>query len=83
MNIVIYSKDNCNFCSRAKALVSAKGLTYQEMKIGEGGDIMREDFMALFPNVQTVPFIIIDGEEIGGFNALVEYFNNKQELLTE
>lgn len=83
MNIVVYSKDNCNYCSRAKALISAKGYTYQEMKIGEGGDIMKEDFVSLFPNVQTVPFIIVDGKEIGGYVALVEYFETKQELLTE
>lgn len=83
MNIIVYSKDNCNYCNKAKALISSQGYTYQEMKIGDNGDIMREDFVSLFPNVQSVPFIVIDGKQVGGYVALLEYFATKQEFLTE
>lgn len=81
MNTVIYSKKDCPYCVKAKALLTAKGAIYTEVNVGE--DIMREDFMSLFPNVQTVPFILIDGKEIGGYVALVEYYNNQKEFLTE
>ncbi len=81
MNTVVYSKTNCPYCVKAKALLTAKGMIYTEVNVGE--DIMKEDFTSLFPNVQTVPFILIDGKEIGGYVALVEYFNNQKEFLVE
>ena len=81
MSIVLYSKRNCNYCTKAKALLTAKGATYIEVNIGE--DIMKEDFTSLFPNVQTVPFVLIDGKPIGGYVALVEYYANQKEFLTE
>lgn len=81
MKVVVYTKDNCSYCSKAKALISSKGLSYEELKVGE--DLIREDFMSIFPHVKTMPFIMIDGKQIGGFNDLVEYFNNKQEFLVE
>lgn len=81
MNVVVYSKNDCPYCVRAKALLTAKGMVYNEVNVGE--DIMKEDFVSLFPNVQTVPFILIDGKEVGGYVALVEYFNNQKEFLTE
>lgn len=81
MNTIVYTKNECPYCTKAKALLTAKGLVYTEVNVGE--DIMREDFISLFPNVQTVPFIMIEGKQIGGYVALVEYFNNQKEFLTE
>ena len=81
MNTVIYSKKDCPYCVKAKALLTAKGSVYTEVNVGE--DIMKEDFVSLFPNVQTVPFILIDGKQIGGYVALVEYYANQKEFLTE
>jgi glutaredoxin len=72
-NVIIYSKDNCPYCDRAKALLSLKNKQYQEMKIGE--DLTRDEFVSIFPNVKTVPHIIINGDEIGGFDKLTEWFN--------
>ena len=70
-NTVIYTKDNCPHCVNAKKLLNSKKKTYQEMKIGE--DLSREDFISIFPNVKTVPHIIINGDEIGGFDKLNEW----------
>lgn len=71
-SVIIYTKENCPFCVKAKEQFSQKNQTYTEMKIGE--DLTRESFMGLFPKVRTVPFIIIDGEEVGGYDKLVEYY---------
>ena len=79
---IIYTKDNCPYCVQAKNLFSLKGETYQEMKIGV--DLTREEFMEIFPDVKTVPFIIIDEERVGGYDRLVEYYNRpEQQLLAE
>ena len=72
-NVIIYSKANCPYCDRAKALLSLKNKQYQEMKIGE--DLTRDDFVSIFPNVKSVPHIIINGDEIGGFDKLTEWLN--------
>ena len=71
--IIIYTKDNCPHCVNAKKLMAHHRKAYQEMKIG--GDLTREDFISIFPNVKTVPHIIIDGEQIGGYDKLNEWLN--------
>jgi len=80
--VVIYTKDNCPYCVHAKKLFSEKNESYQEMKIGV--DLTREEFLEIFPDVRTVPFIIIDEERIGGYDRLIEYYNRpEQHFLAE
>lgn len=71
--VIIYTKEQCPYCVRAKSLLSSKNKQYQEMKIGE--DITRDEFFSIFPNVRTVPYIIINGDEIGGFDKLTEWLD--------
>lgn len=75
-NIIIYTKDNCPYCVQAKNLFTNKGQQYIEMKIGK--DLSREEFMGIFPEVKTVPFIIIDGEKVGGYDRLIEYYERPE-----
>ena len=77
MNIIVYSKDNCPYCKRAKALLNAKDLPFTECILGK--DILREDFVSLFPDAKTVPLIFIDGKRIGGYNELVEWNTARQQ----
>ena len=80
--IVVYTKSDCPSCTKAKTLLAVKGKTYTEVNVGQ--DIIREEFMNLFPNVKSVPFIIIDGVQLGGYDKLTEYFNdNSRQYLTE
>lgn len=80
-SILVYSKDQCPYCVKAKALLEMKQKDYTEIKIGV--DMLREDFMATFPEVRTVPFIIIDGVKVGGYDKLVEWFDNQPKFLAE
>lgn len=77
ISIVVYTKDQCVYCDRAKELLRSKGMQYLESRIGV--DILREDFMCLFPEVKTVPLIIIEGEKIGGYNELCEYLDSRSD----
>lgn len=70
--IVIYTKLNCPYCVKAKTFLINKGIEYIETEIGK--DISREEFLDTFPNVKSVPHIIIDSTPIGGYNQLVEHF---------
>jgi len=76
MTIVIYSKNNCVYCNKAKALLKGLGQEFTEKKMEdfESVDVMLED---IGKKVRTMPQIKIDGELIGGYNQLVEYFTDK------
>ena len=73
MEIVIYSKQNCSFCTKAKNLVKKLGLEYTEKKMEdfESTEAMLED---IGKQVRTMPQIKIDDKLIGGYNQLVEHF---------
>ena len=73
MEIVIYSKQNCTFCTKAKNLVKKLGLEYTEKKMEdfESTEAMLED---IGKQVRTMPQITIDDKLIGGYNQLVEHF---------
>ena len=68
--IIVYTKDNCPYCVKAKALLKGYGLEYVETVIGK--DITREEFLDIFPTAKTVPQIILDGERIGGYDDLAK-----------
>ena len=76
MQITIYSKNNCVYCTKAKNLVKKLGLDYTEKRLEEfeSVDKMLED---IGKNVRQMPQIKIDDELIGGYNQLVEHFEKQ------
>jgi glutaredoxin len=78
MTILIYSKNNCQFCNKAKHLIKTLGLEYEEKSLEKDFDSdpskMMED---IGKPVRTMPQIKIDGELIGGYNQLIEHFADK------
>ena len=77
MTIVIYSKPNCIYCDKSKALVKGLGLTYEEKMFGKDFNSPEELYEAVGKQVRTMPQIMIDGELVGGFNHLKEYLLDK------
>ena len=73
MEIIIYSIQNCTFCNKAKHLVKSLGYEYTEKKMEEfdSPQAMLED---IGKPVRTMPQIKVDGQLVGGYNQLVEYF---------
>jgi len=73
MEIIIYSKQNCTFCTKAKNLIKNLGLEYTEKKMEDfvSSEAMLED---IGKQVRTMPQIKIDNKLIGGYNQLVEHF---------
>lgn len=69
--MIIYTKDDCPYCVKAKNLAKYRGQEYTEVKIGI--DITREEFLGLFPEARTVPQIVIDGVHIGGYTEYWDY----------
>ena len=71
MKAVVWSKYHCPFCDQAKALLTAKGIEFEEKKIGDG--FTKEDLLEAVPNARTVPQIFLDGNLIGGFTELRQH----------
>lgn len=74
MKFVMYSKDACPWCDRAKELIAAKGDEFEEFKIGR--ELTRDEFVEQFPNVRTVPYIMLGDKIIGGYESLVSHYNS-------
>lgn len=72
MKALVWSKYHCPFCDQAKALLTQRGIQYEEKKIGDG--YSKEDLLEAVPNARTVPQIFLDGKLIGGFTELKKYF---------
>ena len=72
MRAVIWSKNNCAICERAKAFLLHKGLSYEERNI-EGPDWSPSDFFEAVPNARTFPQIEIDGKMIGGYEMMMTH----------
>jgi len=88
--IVIYSKNNCVYCTKAKNLVTNLGLSYEEKSFEKdfNGDVDKL-IEHVGKKVKTMPQIKIDDKLVGGYNQLVEYFveqgkvNFKGEIISE
>jgi glutaredoxin len=68
--IEVYSKPNCPDCTRAKSLLTSKGIEFNEYVIGVDAD--RDTLVERFPQARTAPIIVVDGMFLGGLQQLNE-----------
>ena len=66
--IRIYTTRWCGYCVRAKALLDAKGVSYEEVSL-DGDPAFRQKLFDLTGG-WTVPQILIDGRPVGGYTEL-------------
>jgi glutaredoxin 3 len=66
--ILIYTTDWCGYCIRAKALLDAKGIEYDEVNL-DSDPAFRSRLLELTGN-WTVPQILVDDRAIGGYTEL-------------
>jgi glutaredoxin 3 len=71
MKAVVWSKYNCTFCDQAKALLTQRGIEFEERKIGDG--YTKEELLESVPNAKTLPQIFLNNQLIGGFTELRKY----------
>jgi glutaredoxin 3 len=71
MTIVMYSKDSCPFCERAKALLTEHNYEYTVKNIVNPQT--KEELLSRFPEARTVPQIFFGDLHIGGYTELKTY----------
>ena len=68
MKAIVWSKPACGYCVKAKNLLQAKGIEYEERNIAEGWKI--QDLLEAAPNAKTMPQIWLDDKYVGGYLEL-------------
>jgi glutaredoxin 3 len=66
--ITVYTTDQCSFCVRVKALLSARGAEFTEVNLSKDPDGRVE--LACKTGMMSFPQVLIDGELLGGFAEL-------------
>jgi glutaredoxin len=77
-NITVYTKENCVYCVKAKSLLKGLGLKFTEKKIETDFKSVDAMIADIGKKVRAMPQIKIDDELVGGYNQLIEYFNNEK-----
>ena len=77
MNVRVYTKSNCPYCVRAKALLTKKGVAFEEIDV-EKDDSLRT-WLVEKTGQRTVPQIFIGERSLGGFSD-VDALDRKGEL---
>jgi glutaredoxin 3 len=65
--ITLYSTDHCPYCERAKELLLARGLDYQEIKL----EITDREALGARTGMMTFPQILIGEHVVGGWDQLL------------
>ncbi len=69
MKVLIYTKDNCIWCDRAKILLDSKKISYNEIDLSDDSKRLKF-YEKIGHNVRTVPQVFIDDKRIGGYQDL-------------
>ncbi|MGZ8346944.1 MAG: glutaredoxin 3 [Allosphingosinicella sp.] len=69
--VEIYTKVFCGYCVRAKRLLEAKGVAYEEFDITMGGP-KRAEMLQRSHGRSTVPQVFIGDHHVGGSDDLFE-----------
>jgi len=68
-DITVYTTEACSFCTRAKALLDARGFAYEEINLARDPDGRAE--LARRTGMLSFPQILIGDDVVGGFMELV------------
>lgn len=66
--VIMYTKDPCPFCDRAKSFLENKGVEFEEIDLTDRPDEIQR--IKTETGWRTVPIIMINGKLIGGYTDL-------------
>lgn len=71
-DVLIFSRDGCPFCARAKGMLTDKDMAFEELVLNR--DYTDHGLRAVTGHT-SYPQVFIDGKHIGGSDELAEYLN--------
>jgi thioredoxin reductase (NADPH) len=72
MQAIVWSKNNCLWCNRAKQLLEMKNVPYEDRNI-DSGSWTKEQLFEAAPGAKSLPQVFVDNELIGGYDQLREF----------
>ena len=75
MDIVIYTQEGCFYCGQLKELCRRAHVSYTTINVGT--DITMNEFKGKYPFATGFPYVIIDGEVVGGLVETARLFIKK------
>ena len=81
MKIEIYSKEGCQYCTKAvllagKVVRDSSQQNHELNKYMLDVDFNREELLEKVPSARTFPQIFIDGKSIGGYTEFKAYIGD-------
>jgi len=74
MNIQIYGKPNCSYCTKVKNILEERKFDYVYNEVGT--DITVKELKEKFDGVTSVPVVVINNVWIGGYDQFLEYLQD-------
>ncbi len=71
LNVTVFSREGCQYCVRAKGMLRDAGIDFEELVLNRD---FSESTIRAISGEATVPQVFINGERIGGSEALEKYF---------
>jgi len=70
MNVTVFSREGCPYCVRTKGMLHDAGIQFEELVLNRD---FSESTIRAISGMTTVPQVFIDGERIGGSEAVEAY----------
>lgn len=71
MSFVVYSKDNCPYCTKVETVLQLAELDHVVYKLNK--DFTRDSFISEFGNNSTFPQVVVNDKHIGGCVDTIKY----------
>ena len=72
MDVFMFTKAGCPFCAKVKGILEDEGIAYEEVQLNQVQTIRS---VRAVTATDTVPQVFVNGEYIGGSEAVEEYFS--------
>ena len=70
-NVVIYTRDRCLYCIKAKTLLALKKVQYQEINLSQETEEKMAEMLQRSGGRKSVPQIFHEKKHIGGYDDLL------------
>ncbi len=74
-DVTVFSRDGCGYCASAKGMLNEAGIAFEELVLNRD---YSEATIRAISGEATVPQVFINGERIGGSEALRQYLGQSK-----
>ncbi len=69
-DVLLYTTEYCPYCTRAKALLTKKGVAFTEIRVDERPEL--RSWLIEASKQCTVPQVFVNGKALGGFTDIAD-----------